>query len=67
MRIDAIDAATLGTRPSLSHVTAREEVQGLLAALRLPLDARSRHRVAMRAEWFANAGTPLDVGDILVD
>ena len=48
-------------------MTAREEVQGLLAALRLPLDARSRHRVAMRAEWFANAGTPLDVGDILVD
>jgi chromosome partitioning protein len=65
--LDAIDEATLGTRPSMSHVTAREEVQGLLAALRLPLDARSRHRVAMRAEWFAHADTPLDLGDILAD
>jgi chromosome partitioning protein len=65
--LDQIDEATLGTRPSMSHVTAREEVQGLLAALRLPVDERSRHRVAMREEWFANANTPLDVSDILAD
>jgi chromosome partitioning protein len=65
--LDQIDEATLGTRPSMSHVTAREEVQALLAALRLPIDERSRHRVAMREEWFANANTPLDVGDILAD
>jgi chromosome partitioning protein len=30
---DALDAATLGTRPTMSHVTAQLEVQGLLAAL----------------------------------
>jgi chromosome partitioning protein len=65
--LDQIDEATLGTRPSMSHVTAREEVQGLLAALRLPIDERSRRRVAMREEWFANAHTPLDVSDILAD
>src|SRR5579883_2919281 len=63
--LDQIDEATLGTRPSMSHVTAREEVRGLLAALRLPIDERSRHRVAMREEWFANADTPLDTDDIL--
>src|ERR1051325_8057779 len=33
--LDPIDEATLGARPSMAHVTAREEVQGLLAALRL--------------------------------
>ena len=30
---DALDERTLGTRPSMSHVTAQLEVQGLLAAL----------------------------------
>ena len=65
--LDAIDEATLGTRPSLSHVTAREEVQGLLAALRLPLDERGRRRASARDEWLANAGTPLELSDILAD
>ena len=65
--LDAIEEATLGARPSMAHITAREEVQGLLAALRLPVDERSRRRVAMREEWFANAHVPLDVSDVLVD
>ncbi len=33
--LDALDARTLGTRPSLSHVTARLEIEALLKALRL--------------------------------
>ena len=35
--LDDLDEATLGTRPNLSHVTAREEVMSLIAALKLPL------------------------------
>src|SRR5690349_2021322 len=31
--LDNLDEATLGTRPSLSHITAREEVVGLLNSL----------------------------------
>jgi chromosome partitioning protein len=31
--VDDLDEATLGTRPTMSHVTAQLEVQGLLAAL----------------------------------
>lgn len=31
--LDSIDAKTLGTRPSLSHVTARLEIEGLLKAV----------------------------------
>jgi chromosome partitioning protein len=65
--LDTIDEATLGTRPNMSHVTAREEVQGLLAALRLPIDERGRQRASARDEWFANADLPLDVHDILAD
>src|SRR5579864_1887532 len=35
--LDDLDEETLGTRPNLSHVTAREEVVALLNALNLPL------------------------------
>src|SRR5260221_9389326 len=34
--LDDLDEATLGTRPSLGHVTAREEVTSLLRQLKLP-------------------------------
>ena len=65
--LDPIDEATLGARPSMSHVTARDEVKGLLAALRLPLDERGRRRASAREEWLANAGMPLELHDILAD
>jgi len=65
--LDPIDETTLGARPSLAHVTAREEVEALLAALRLPVDERGRHRAAMREQWFANADRPLETDDILAD
>jgi chromosome partitioning protein len=63
--LDDIDAATLGQRPSLSHVTAREEVLGLLRQLKLPLDERGKRRAAARAEWFAQVDRPLDMHDII--
>ena len=63
--LDDIDEATLGTRPSLGHVTAREEVTGLLRQLKLPLDERGRRRASNRAEWFNQVDKPLEVHDIL--
>jgi chromosome partitioning protein len=63
--LDGIDATTLGMRPSMGHVTAREEVTSLLRQLKLPLDERGRRRAANRAEWFAQQDQPLDVHDIL--
>jgi chromosome partitioning protein len=63
--LDDIDEATLGTRPSLGHVTAREEVTSLLRQLKLPLDERGRRRAANRAEWFNQVDRPLDLHDIL--
>jgi chromosome partitioning protein len=62
---DRLDEATLGTRPSLSHVTAREEVMRLMEALKLPLDARGRRRAAARAEWFAALEKPLEIHDVI--
>jgi chromosome partitioning protein len=63
--VDQLDQATLGTRPSLAHVTARSEVMSLIAALKLPLDARGQRRAAARAEWFAALERPLEVHDII--
>lgn len=63
--LDDLDRPTLGTRPSLGHMTARMEVTSLLRQLKLPLDDRGRRRAAKRAEWFAQAGTPLNMPDNL--
>jgi chromosome partitioning protein len=63
--LDDLTESTLGTRPSMSHVTAREEVEGLMVNLKLPFDERGLKRAAARAEWFATANQPLEVHDIL--
>jgi chromosome partitioning protein len=65
--IDTLDETTLGTRPNMSHVTAREEVMQLLASLKLPLDERGRRRAAAQAEWRATAGDPLVLHDLLAE
>jgi len=63
--LDDINEATLGARPSMGHVTAREEVTDLLRRLKLPLDERGRRRAANRAEWFAQADRPIELHDIV--
>jgi chromosome partitioning protein len=63
--LDGIDETTLGMRPSMGHVTAREEVTSLLRQLKLPLDERGRRRAANRAEWFAQQDQPLELHDIV--
>jgi chromosome partitioning protein len=65
--LDDLDEVTLGTRPSLSHVTAREEVMQLIHALKLPLDERGRKRAAARVEWHSTAGQPIELHDVLAD
>jgi chromosome partitioning protein len=63
--LDTLDEATLGTRPSMSHVTARQEVETLLRLLKLPLDDRGMRRAAARQEWFAAQSQPLELPDII--
>jgi chromosome partitioning protein len=65
--LDEIDNFALGAQPCLSHMTARMEVQNLLAGLMLPLNERGRKRAAARAEWFLSAGVPLELDDVLAD
>jgi chromosome partitioning protein len=63
--LDDLDETTLGTRPNMSHLTAREEVIGLLNSLHLPLSENGRRRAAARAEWYSVMDQPLQVHDLL--
>src|SRR5260370_29832825 len=47
--LDNLDEKTLGMRPSLSHLTARQELMGLLQTLKLPLAQRGQQRAAAQA------------------
>jgi chromosome partitioning protein len=65
--LDDLDEKTLGTRPSLSHLTARHELLNLLATLRLPLDDRGQRRAAAQAEWMATRDQPLELHDVVAE
>ena len=63
--LDDLDEATLGTKPNMSHLTAREEVIELLNTLRLPMSENGKRRAAARAEWYSVMDQPLQVHDVI--
>jgi chromosome partitioning protein len=63
--LDQLDEKTLGTRPTLSHVTAHKEIAALVETLKLPIDQRARERAALHAEWTAVRDKPLDMHDVI--
>jgi chromosome partitioning protein len=63
--LDDLDESTLGTRPNMSHITAREEVVALLNMLHLPLSENGKRRAAARAEWSSVMDQPLQVHDVI--
>ena len=65
--LDELNESTLGMRPSMSHVTSRDEVKALIDALKLPVDERGKRRAAARSEWVAAAGKPIETYDLLAD
>ena len=65
--LDNLDQMTLGTKPNLSHVTARQEVSTLIEALKLPIDEKGRRRAAARSEWVASQDTPLETHGLIFD
>ena len=66
--LDRLDEATLGTRPGTSHVTAQQEVEALLAVLKLPINEPRRARASAREEWIATSTQPIEaLEDVLAD
>jgi chromosome partitioning protein len=61
--LDALNTDTMGYEPTLSHLSARQEVRALLSALRLPIDEAGRRRARARQVWLRNSGmAPEDYG-----
>jgi chromosome partitioning protein len=65
--LDTLDEVTLGSRPNLSHLAARQEVLNLLDSLRLPIDERGQRRAAARDEWMRTSGQPLDGTELIAE
>jgi len=65
--LDTIDDAVLGSRASLSHLSARQEVGHLVDALKLPIDEKGRRRAAAREEWFRSSSKPLDNAEVIAE
>ena len=65
--LDDLDERTLGARPSLSHVTARHELLGLIETLRLPIDERARQRAVAQAQWLACRHKPLELDTVIAE
>lgn len=58
--LDDLSDDTLGQGPTLSHLSARQEVRALLSVLRLPVDEVGRRRAEARQIWLANADKPME-------
>lgn len=62
--LDDFDEYVLGTKPTLSHLSARQETRQLIAALRLPIDESGRKRVETRKVFMDTMKRPLNLPDI---
>jgi chromosome partitioning protein len=62
--LDEFEEHVLGTRPTLSHLAARQEIRQLIAALRLPTDLTGRKRADLRRKFAETASRPMLLPDI---
>jgi chromosome partitioning protein len=65
--LDEFEEHVLGTKPTLSHLSARQEIRQLLAALNLPLDKQSKRRSDARNTWLHMPMKPMVLPDIFVN
>ena len=54
-------------RPSVSHLSARQEVRKLIRSLRLPIDEQGRKRADIRRTWLEKSRQPIEMPDIFAD
>lgn len=62
--LDDFEAHVLATRPTLSHLAARQEIRQLVAALRLPTDEVGRRRALLRRRYVEAVSRPIAMPDI---
>jgi chromosome partitioning protein len=62
--LDDFEEHVLGTKPTLSHLAARQEIRQLVSALRLPLDETGRKRAETRRRYAETLARPFAMPDI---
>lgn len=62
--LDDFEEHVLGTKPTLSHLAARQEIRQLISALRLPTDEIGRKRVDARRRFAETTSRPIALPDI---
>ena len=65
--LDELNAETLGSGPSLSHLSARQEVRSLISSLKLPIDKQGRNRALARKTWLESSNKPIQDMGILAN
>lgn len=65
--LDDFEEHVLGTKPTLSHLAARQEIRQLLSALRLPTDESGRVRAEARRRYAEAVSRPIVLPDIFVN
>ena len=65
--LDELNRDTLGTGPSISHLSARQEVRSLIASLKLPIDEVGKQRASARRNWLENSKAPIQELGLLAE
>ena len=65
--LDDFEEHVLGTKPTLSHLAARQEIRQLIAALRLPTDELGRKRLEARRRYAESIGRAIAMPDIFAN
>ncbi len=65
--LDDLKGMEVDGRPSVSHLSARQEIRKLITALRLPVDEMGQRRAEARKIWLERSHQPIELPDIFVD
>jgi chromosome partitioning protein len=65
--LDDFEDHVLDSKPTLSHLAARQEIRQLLSALKLPTDEVGRNRATARRKYAEAISKPLALPDIFVN
>ncbi len=65
--LDEFEEHVLATKPTLSHLAARQEIRQLISARRLPTDERGRNRADIRRKFAEATSRPISLPDIFAN
>ncbi len=64
--MDELDEQLLGNKPSLSHISARNEIRQLIEVLNLPVTQKARERLVQRRKWLRWVFKPSSSNDAVL-